>query len=869
MSSLLPNGKQRFVDDNGRPLVGGTVTYYIPNTSALKNTWQDEAKTILNNNPIVLDSRGECTAWGSGRYRQVLKDWTGNLIWDKVVTDITEQIDTSVTGIYETLAGDGGSSLIGFLQAGDGAVGRTAEEKMRDIVSVKDFGAKGDYITDDTLAIETAMLACSKDGRTLYFPSGVYRVTKSLIKPANVKLLGSGKPNFNLTVYTDDKRFLRPGFKHKLPGSTIIWGGTQTATLTTTRTDMWSEFGYMLATEFFEPSQIEALGLVCDVDCFDADGNLTTPTTDNRAQYDTGLVVNNSMDSKFHQVSIFGYFAKKKGVVVACRDLSVSNPDYNGFFDCTIFAGAALIGYQDVPQTAGLSGTHFIGSTLYDQTYHNRAATPPDDWVNQSALFIDGRVSSTSSISGHKVIGGCMRATCPDPINIDRSLDLSLIGVTTEFTLNGAYVGQTLKYIKGTANTQRIVMSGCRALGITWGIRLRELAQEISGPLVVDENANGVALFYKNGNGIVYGPADELSGDPVVQLARGDTSSVARGWNIRYPSSGALQFNYNGVSRMSLSDAEPVTVIQGIKARQNFSTAAAPAVILAGSQSTPSGLYQSGPTTLGVSVQGASGTIWGTNTFRPDSDNTSVLGTASFRWTQLYAVSGTINTSDKNLKTVRSEPVPAEIRAWSRVRAKVFQWKDSIEKKGGDARMHFGYLAQDVEEAFEAEGLDAKEYGIFCMDEVRTPVVRYRTVEREKTDRRLVEEPHVVIEGDRAVTRLVQVERDVTVTQDFPIYDEYGNPVLDNEGNQKLYPASVMETVTEEYESSEPSGQYRRGLRMDQCAVLEGAYIRHLLSAIVEKFMEPTPKYNPDNSSNTTQGLGPKDGGINIGKYLL
>src|SRR6478752_1382770 len=114
MSSLLPNGKQHFDDNNGRPLVGGRVYYYIPNTSTPKNTWQDEAMTVLNTNPIILDARGECTAWGFGTYRQVVRDSLGNLIWDKIVTDLSARIDQ----IIEDLAAPDGSSLIGFIQDG-------------------------------------------------------------------------------------------------------------------------------------------------------------------------------------------------------------------------------------------------------------------------------------------------------------------------------------------------------------------------------------------------------------------------------------------------------------------------------------------------------------------------------------------------------------------------------------------------------------------------------------------------------------------------------------------------------------------------------------------------------------------------------
>ncbi len=82
-ASILPNGKNQFVDINGKPLVGGTVTFYEPDTLVLKDTWQDAGQTTLNTNPIVLDSRGQAIIYGFGTYRQRVKDSLGNLIWDQ------------------------------------------------------------------------------------------------------------------------------------------------------------------------------------------------------------------------------------------------------------------------------------------------------------------------------------------------------------------------------------------------------------------------------------------------------------------------------------------------------------------------------------------------------------------------------------------------------------------------------------------------------------------------------------------------------------------------------------------------------------------------------------------------------------------
>ncbi len=63
-------------------------------------------------------------------------------------------------------------SNLEFTQAGTGAVTRTAQNKLRDVISVKDFGAVGDGVTNDTTAITNAFAAAN--GKALYFPAGTY-----------------------------------------------------------------------------------------------------------------------------------------------------------------------------------------------------------------------------------------------------------------------------------------------------------------------------------------------------------------------------------------------------------------------------------------------------------------------------------------------------------------------------------------------------------------------------------------------------------------------------------------------------------------------------------------------------------------------
>lgn len=78
------------------------------------------------------------------------------------------------------LAAPGGAGLVGFLQYGEGVVTRTAQDKMRETVSVKDFGAKGDNATDDTQAFFYAIAYCVANRKTVYVPIGKYRTSSEL-----------------------------------------------------------------------------------------------------------------------------------------------------------------------------------------------------------------------------------------------------------------------------------------------------------------------------------------------------------------------------------------------------------------------------------------------------------------------------------------------------------------------------------------------------------------------------------------------------------------------------------------------------------------------------------------------------------------
>jgi polygalacturonase len=86
------------------------------------------------------------------------------------------------------------ASKLSFTQAGSGAIQRTVDSKLKDAVSVKDFGAVGDGVTDDTATIQAAIDAVgASGGGLLLFPAGTYVVTSSLnIQFGNIELLSEG-----------------------------------------------------------------------------------------------------------------------------------------------------------------------------------------------------------------------------------------------------------------------------------------------------------------------------------------------------------------------------------------------------------------------------------------------------------------------------------------------------------------------------------------------------------------------------------------------------------------------------------------------------------------------------------------------------
>lgn len=104
-----------------------------------------------------------------------------------------------VAGVSASFATSAGASLIGFIQAGAGAAVRTLQDKSRERVTVADFGAKGDGITDDGPAIQLAL----SRAKTVYLdqPASNYLIASGSITVGDgQRLIGCGDSTCLVTV---------------------------------------------------------------------------------------------------------------------------------------------------------------------------------------------------------------------------------------------------------------------------------------------------------------------------------------------------------------------------------------------------------------------------------------------------------------------------------------------------------------------------------------------------------------------------------------------------------------------------------------------------------------------------------------------
>lgn len=193
MATLFTDGKFQAFDSNGDPLSSGKLYTYEAGTTTPLATYTDQGGATPNANPVILDSAGRANVWlAADDYRFILKTSADSTIWD--VDNVKAQATYSdVAAISTGLAASSGSSLVGYIQTGTGATATTVQAKLRQTISVIDYGADKTGVADSTTALTNAIAALPSTGGSIYFPAGTYKLTSTVtVTGKTVSFYGDG-----------------------------------------------------------------------------------------------------------------------------------------------------------------------------------------------------------------------------------------------------------------------------------------------------------------------------------------------------------------------------------------------------------------------------------------------------------------------------------------------------------------------------------------------------------------------------------------------------------------------------------------------------------------------------------------------------
>lgn len=173
-----------------QPMLGVQVTVTASN-GLLATLYADDESTVLAN-PVTTDANGY---FG---FKAANGEYTLTFAGAQIETATRKvelyDADDDPPFTLAQAATPTAASRIGFRAAGEGAQGRTIENKLQEAVSVKDFGAVGDGVADDSAAIQAAI----DSGAPLFFPAGTYLLSAKLTSTQQVSIRGDGKTRTTL-----------------------------------------------------------------------------------------------------------------------------------------------------------------------------------------------------------------------------------------------------------------------------------------------------------------------------------------------------------------------------------------------------------------------------------------------------------------------------------------------------------------------------------------------------------------------------------------------------------------------------------------------------------------------------------------------
>ena len=346
--------------------------------------------------------------------------------------------------------------------------------------------------------------------------------------------------------------------------------------------------------------------------------------------------------------------------------------------------GDIFVGAIDVSD--GTEDAHMTFSTMKGGSRNSRMKLHSDETVfNEDSVDVDFRVESNGDANllkvdaGNDVLGigaASPSTTFRTSIHGDGS---SIVGGTEYRNSSAGGNTFTVGFVNATSTSGKLNVVG-------------------AGNLIISTNNSEAARFDSSGNFLVgktsSGSFDqgsaELNNTGYLQLARDNGANIFIDRQGSSSPEGAM---------ITLHKAGTEIGRIGVKSDRMFMGSSTTGLAFEGSQADS--IYP-------ISASGE-GSL---------RDNAIDLGFASARFDDVHATNGTIQTSDENEKQNITSLTSAEITAAKAISKlfKTYKWKDKVTAKGDAARTHTGVIAQEVQAAMSAAGLDATKYAFWCSD---------------------------------------------------------------------------------------------------------------------------------------------------------
>ena len=115
----------------------------------------------------------------------------------------------------------------------------------------------------------------------------------------------------------------------------------------------------------------------------------------------------------------------------------------------------------------------------------------------------------------------------------------------------------------------------------------------------------------------------------------------------------------------------------------------------------------------------------------PSSSGTYALGNSTARWASIYSTNGTIQTSDATRKEQITALGEKQLAFFEKLRPVSYKLKSGFDDAENHDRLHYGFIAQEVEQAMGECGITAMEFGGLCKDK---EVVLAKTLNEDGTE---------------------------------------------------------------------------------------------------------------------------------------